>query len=139
MKTTDEILASWETEGQYTDWYAIDSYDPMDGTMHRLFVGDRDEAWTMMADHYAKPTDLALRPFHRCSLISTGDALAFFEGEAYDLPDERGEYTATEAAGILGVSRMRVNQLINEGKLDAHLVGGRWMVYRYSVESRMKG
>lgn len=138
MKTTDEIIASWETEGQFTEWYAIDSYDPMSGTMHRLFVGDYDEAWTMMADHYARPTDLAMQPFHRCSLIPSEDALAYFSDNADELPDERGMYDVNEAAGMLGISRQRVHQLIQDGKLDGRKVGKTWYVYRHSVENRME-
>ena len=137
MKTTDEIIASWETEGQFTEWYAIDSYDPMSGTMHRLFVGDYDEAWTMIADHYARPTDLAMRPFHRCSLISSEDALAYFEGLRTEL-DERAEYTITEAADILGITRQGVHDLIKRGKLDAHRRGNSWFVYRYAIEARKR-
>lgn len=46
--------------------------------------------------------------------------------------------SATEAADMLGVTRMRVNQLLNEGKLDGRKVGNAWQVYRYSVEDRME-
>ena len=136
MKTRDEILASWESEGIYASWYAIDSYDPIDSTMHRLFVGTEDEAAKMMRTTYATPTDLAMQPFHRCSLISTADAKAYFDGIAQEL-DERGIVSATEAAGILGVSRMRVNQLLNEGRLDGFKTGSTWLVYKRSVEDRL--
>ena len=46
--------------------------------------------------------------------------------------------TATQAAEMLGVSRMRVNQLLNDGKLDAMKVGGKWMVERESVLERLE-
>lgn len=137
MKTRDEILATWETEGIYTDWYAIDSYDPMSGEMHRLFVGNESDAAEMMSAYYSAPSDMAQSKFHRCQLVSESDALAYFNGEVDELPDERGVYSATEAAAMLGVSRMRVNQLIHDGKLDARMVGNAWQVYRYSVEGRM--
>ena len=137
MKTRDEILASWDTEGYYADWFALDAYNPIDGTIKRVFVGSEDDVTDMWRGHYSYPHDRAMGNFYRMSAISQGDARLFFENKVDELPDERGEYTATEAAGILGVSRMRVNQLINDGKLDAHKVGGRWMVYRHSVESRL--
>ena len=44
--------------------------------------------------------------------------------------------SATEAAQLLGVSRMRVNQLLNDGKLDGLMVGGRWIVDAASVRRR---
>ena len=54
-------------------------------------------------------------------------------------PSESGDVvSATEAAEMLGVSRMRVNQLLNESKLDGRKVGNAWQVYRYSVEERMR-
>ena len=55
--------------------------------------------------------------------------------EVDELPSERGEYSITEAAGILGISRQRVHQLLQAGKLDGHKVGNTWNIYRYSVES----
>ena len=139
MKTRDEILAAWEEEGRYTDWYAIDSYDPIDGKIRRLFVGTEGDAIKMMRDYYGTPTDLAQQPFRRCSLIGEADALAFFKGEVDVLPDERGVYSITEAAGILDVSRQRVHKMIQDGKLDARKVGNTWTVYRYSVEARLAG
>lgn len=137
MKTREEILATWETEGIYTDWCAIDSYDPIDGTIHRLFVGTEDDAAKMMRDYYNEPHDIAAQPFYRISFISTSDALAYFKEEVDVLPDERSVYSITEAAGILGISRQRVHTLIQSGKLDAHKVGNTWQVYRYSIDKRM--
>lgn len=138
MKTTDEILANWETE-QYNDWYAIDSYDSDTGEMHRLFVGSEEDCDAMYKAYYMHPSELAFSRFYRYAVISSEDALAFFRGKVDVLPDERGVYSATEAAEILGVSRMRVNQLIHDGQLDARKVGNAWQVYRYSVENRMRG
>ena len=135
MKTREEILNNWETE-QYTDWYAIDSYDPIDGTTHRLFVGNEEDATKMMRE-YATPTDKAMQPFHRCALISTGEAKAFFEGEEAVI-DERGMYDVKETAGMLDVSRQRVHQLLDDGKLEGRKVGKTWYVYRYSVENRLE-
>lgn len=137
MKTREEILATWNDEGIYTDWYAIDSYDPTDGTIRRLFVGTEDDAIKMMRDYYARPTDLAMQPFYRCSLIDSDKAHVFFAGETDELDDERGEYTITEAAGILGVSRQRVHVLLKNGQLDGHKRGNSWFIYRHSVENRL--
>jgi excisionase family DNA binding protein len=138
MKTNDEILATWETEGIYTDWCAIDSYNQVDGTVKRLFVGTEDDCTDMMRAYYIVPTDLALQPFYRCSFIGSDDAKAFFDGIETEL-SERGVVSATEAAELLGVSRMRVNQLLNDGKLDGFRVGKTWTVYRDSVERRISG
>lgn len=137
MKTRDEILASWNDEGIYTDWYAIDSYDPVNGAIHRLFVGIEDDAADMMRDYYSQHAELAQQPFYRLSLIDTDAAHAFFAGETDELDDERGEYTITEAAGILSVSRQRVHALLQNGQLEGHKRGNSWFIYRYSVENRL--
>lgn len=137
MKTRDEILASWETEGIYADWCAIDSYDPIDGTMHRLFVGTEGDAVEMMQAYYISPNELALGKFYRCSYISASDAHAYFKGEVDELPDERGMYDVAETAALLDVSRQRVHQLLNEGKLEGRKIGKTVYVYRYSVDNRL--
>lgn len=139
MKTREEILAAWHEEGIYADWYAIDSYSPMDGSIRRLFVGTEDEAYSLVNSTYLEPRGLHGEPFYRIKVIGGDDAKAFFEGRVFELPDERAVYSATEAAAILGVSRMRVNQLLNEGKLDGRKVGNAWQVYRRSVEDRLNG
>ena len=36
--------------------------------------------------------------------------------------------SATQAAERLGVSRMRVNQLVNDGKLPARKIGNMWAI-----------
>ena len=138
MKTTDEILACWETEGQYADWCAIDSYDPMDGTTRRLFVGTEEDAIGMMKAYYIEPHELAQQRFYRIGFIPAEDARAFFESGADELPDERGMYDVTETAAMLDVSRQRVHQLIQAGLLEGRKVGKTWYVYRHSVESRLE-
>lgn len=58
---------------------------------------------------------------------------------ACDADADRGwTISATEAAAELGVSRMRVNQLLNEGSLEGYKEGGTWRVYRHSVEDRLR-
>ena len=42
-----------------------------------------------------------------------------------------------EAAGMLGVNRQRVHQLLGSGKLDGAKVGGTWVIDRASVERRL--
>jgi len=44
--------------------------------------------------------------------------------------------STSEAAEILGVSRIRVNQLIKEGQLVAERVGNRYCIEKASVEER---
>lgn len=59
-----------------------------------------------------------------------------------DLTVVRGHVTATVAAGLLGVSRQRINQLLNTGRLDgAFLIDcgdGRelWAIPRTTIEER---
>jgi len=54
--------------------------------------------------------------------------------------DKLSEYVSTnEAAKILQLTQRRVNQAIQEKRLDAVKVGGRWLVkreslYRYKTE-----
>ena len=136
MKTRAEILANWETE-QYNEWCAIDSYDPISGTIKRLFVGTVQDAIDRMSAYYTAPSDTAQDDFYRCSYISPTDALAFFNDEVDELPDERGMYDVTTTAGMLDISRQRVHQLIKSGQLEGRKIGKTWYVYRYSVENRM--
>lgn len=137
--TNDEILETWETEGVYADWYAIDSYDPIDGKTSRLFVGTEADAIDMMRRYYGKPTDLAMQPFQRCSLISTEDAKAYFDDIDVHLAenDPRDEWVSVvEAAKILGVHRNRVLQLVNAGAIEGQKIGSTWSIRRASVEER---
>lgn len=79
MKTNDEILKTWDTEGYFTDWYAIDSYDPITHEENRLFVGEHDEVVTMMTNYYEEPATISGAKFYRSALISADDAKAYFE------------------------------------------------------------
>ena len=106
----------------FADWYAIDAYDPMTGAVTRLFVGSEDDCDSMYKGYYLVPQSTAHAKFYRYSIISTEDAHAFFSGIVTEL-DERIEYTITEAAEQLGVTRQRVHDLIMRGKLDAHKRG----------------
>lgn len=137
MKNREEILATWDTEGYYADWFALDAYNPTDGTIKRVFVGNEDDVTDMWRGHYSYPHETAMGNFYRMSAISASDARAFFENKVDELPDERSVYSITEAAGILGVSRQRVHVMIQAGQLDAHKVGNAWNIYRYSVENRL--
>ena len=42
-----------------------------------------------------------------------------------------------EAAGMLGVNRQRVHQLIDSQKLEGAKIGGTWIIDRASVEARI--
>lgn len=47
-------------------------------------------------------------------------------------------FVSSRTAGrMLGVSRQRVQALLQEGKLSGFLVDGRWMVSTRSVEARL--
>lgn len=124
-------------KGATMDYYAIESYNPTDGKIRRLYVGTAKEALELMHSSYAIAKDTACTPFYRCQLISEEDAQAFADGETYELEDERGEYSITEAAGILNVSRQRVHEMVKAGILQGHKVGNQWSIYRYSVENRL--
>jgi len=51
-------------------------------------------------------------------------------------PADHDELTSGEAAELLGVSRQRVNQLAQDGKLPARHVAGRyWVLTRADVEA----
>ena len=80
MKTTNEILATWDAEGFFTDWYAIDSYNPITHEETRLFVGELDDVVTMMTNYYDQPAMVIGAKFYRSSIISSVDALSYFRG-----------------------------------------------------------
>lgn len=90
MKTTDEILATWETEGYYADWYAIDSYDPITHEENRLFVGELDDVVATMTNYYETPATISGAKFYRSSLISAEDAKAYFESLIEPEPEVDG-------------------------------------------------
>lgn len=136
MRTNKEILATWETEGRYTDWYSIDSYNPISGGVSRLFVGTEEEATKIMIDNYATPTEYAMQPFYRCALISESEAREYFEGISREI-NEPAVMSLTEAAEMLGVSRQRVHVLLTNGNLDGYKVGNTWNISRDSVNKRM--
>lgn len=91
MKTTNEILATWDAEGFYTDWYAIDSYDPITHEENRLFVGELDDVVAMMANYYEVPATIAGAKFYRSSLISSDEALGYFRGLVLDVETDTDE------------------------------------------------
>ena len=45
--------------------------------------------------------------------------------------------TANEAAEILGVTRMRINQLIKANKLEAMRMGNMWLISKDSIQKRL--
>lgn len=91
MKTTNEILATWETEGYFTDWYAIDSYDPITHEENRLFVGELDDVVGAMTNYYEQPAMVAGAKFYRSSLISSVEALGYFRGLVLDVETDTDE------------------------------------------------
>ena len=106
------------TKGELTEITAFDDemtasvYPLEDGTFElHLYVNDTDTAITLPAT----------------ANIATAAEIGIDPGEWISVP---------EAAGILGVHRNRVLQLIKEELLDAHKVGQRWNINRSSVESR---
>lgn len=49
--------------------------------------------------------------------------------------NESEEISLTEAADLLKVSRTRIWQIIQEGRLSARKIGKQWVITRESVEA----
>lgn len=126
MKAVDEIVENWEVE-QYNDWYAVDSY--LHGKVTRLFVGDEQRAMEYASEYItgANLVDAAGEPaapgwdgeentpFYRFLLIGSDEAKAYFDGIMEELTDW---ITRSKAAELIGVTRGRITQMVDEGKLD---------------------
>ena len=138
MQEYDEILSTWSTDGRYLDWYAIDVYEPVEKGTRRLFVGLKDQVIDKWRSDYSCPQETAPGVFYRMQAIRAVEAKAYFKGSQDSAESGKYLYSTIEAAELLGVSRIRVNQLIYKGKLEAQKVGGRWNVYRHSIESRLE-
>lgn len=50
--------------------------------------------------------------------------------------DDRPVVSVARAAQLLGKSNDTIYRWLNEGTLAGRKVGGRWLVYRHSVEAR---
>lgn len=133
--TNEEIVANWEGNLEYSDWYAVDSYNPNTMQMKRIAVVDSEQDAYDLVSRCVESSEFAMSPFYRCQLVPKADALRFFQGDE-SIQREDGFLTVTEAAERLGVTRARVHQLIQAGKLAAERVGSVWMVYEYSVNGR---
>lgn len=133
----DATLKPTEDEIIYNDWYAVDSYDPTDGKMTRVYVGDEEHAHKLIRDYFSQPQELAMGKFYRCKLLSIEETRDYFNGST-DIQDERTVYSVTETAQMLGITRQRVLALLKSGKLEGEKVGTTWSIYRYSVENRLK-
>lgn len=143
MKTVDEILDNWDEE-QYNDWFAVDQY--IQGKITRLFVGEEDAvkskaasyaAGTNLVDSMGEPAEpgwdgVENAPFYRAVLIPSDEAKSYFEGI---MEEQLTDWiTRAHAAEILGVTRGRITQLVDAGKLDT--LGK--LVSRADVEARLK-
>ncbi len=68
-----------------------------------------------------------------------GEALSMTQEMALLAADENRELlTVALAARLLGKSRDTIYRWLAEGRLRARKVGGRWLVYRDSVEAEWK-
>ena len=153
-KTLAQILETWETEGQKRDWYAVDSYDAETGAIHRLMVGDHDEAAQFAAarasgagltspagDELAEPGEYGPYPFYRATLISPKAARDYFlvlheSLFANDLPEHSNELIPVSQAAVeLGISRQSAYGLVDRGAIPSENVDG-IRVGRYSVYLR---
>ena len=145
MKTVDEILANWETE-QHNDWYAVDNYDPVTRSVHRLYVGDGETACKMagrrasgygLVDYAGEPAEPGWDGnalFYRATLIDAAAAHDYLSACLMDgLPEHVNELIPfAQAAKELGIARQSCYELVKRGVLPSEECDG-IRVGRYSV------
>lgn len=87
----------------------------------------------LLLDYLAKGKEIPKLPLGNEPQRGGGIITIAVEASLNDVP----AMTATEAAGLLGVSQGRITQLCKAGQLDSWKVGGTRMVSRESVEMRL--
>lgn len=150
MKTREEILASWETEGE-----TLEVRDFVSGKNVKVNVEsqeDIDEGTLYCCTYSAQASNEVDCRFAvietsdgtmMCqtdwqSICATPDTIADFEWEDCTPRDDFEDMLdVAETAEMLDVSRQRVHQLLQAGQLDGRKVGKTWYVYRYSIDNRM--
>lgn len=134
------ILEAWDSEGQYAEWYAVDSYDQHRMETRREMVGTREEARQWFTNHSKKPIALSSMPFRRWGFIPNGEARRWLECAADGVefkPEADMFVSSTQAAKMLGLTRGRVHQLVQAGELEAVRVGRSWNISVDSIKRRM--
>lgn len=79
MITVDKILANWNGNFKFVDWYAVEAYSIFTRHAEFRFVGNADEAFYHMVAYYAQPTDIDTGIFYRCIGISSDEAYRYFK------------------------------------------------------------
>lgn len=132
MKTASEILASWERDEEYNDWYALDELTD-DGRMLRVTVGTLEDV-QRQADTMMFGGDdagcFANEPFYRFKMVPAESARLFFAACAdQDAPDYAARLMSVrEVAERTGRTKQAVLQLIQRGRLHAEMIMGEWRV-----------
>lgn len=122
MRTAAEILATWDDEGRFEAWHAVDQHK--DGHSRRLFVGDWESAQAKAFDLMSYPS----ATYYRYVRIPADEARRYFEEQVS--PSEW--ISRYEAMDMLGVGESRISQLVKSGKIAAN--GS--LVSRHDVEQR---
>lgn len=137
-----EILANWDGNHEYDDWYAIDMCKR--GKIRRVAVGPGDDikrraelfvtgANMVQGDEPCEPGEFGLPedvPFWRVLLIPSSEAKEHFDAIWSGVE----AVSNSEAAEMLEVSRGRVSQLISAGILETDDEG--WVTVE-SIERRI--
>lgn len=151
-ETTEYILEHWENDYELRDWYAVDSLDPEENRVHRLYVGDAETACAMAARRASgadlvdlegnpcEPGEFGPAMFYRATLVDARAARDYMLCcTMHDAPDHMGELlTIKRAADELGITRQSCYELVQRGVLPSEECAGQ-RVGRYSVALRNAG
>ena len=149
MKATrDQILEEWDSYYRHEQWYAVDSFDPESGRVHRLFVGDGLTACKMAAERAAgtnlvgpdgdpaEPGECGPALFYRATLIDPDAARDYMLAADLDVANVGELITVAQAAEELGITRQSAYELVERGAMPSEGVGVA-RVGRYSVALRL--
>lgn len=132
MATASEILAAWDNENEFNDWYALDELTD-DGRMLRVTVGTFEDVQRMAANFMFGGDDagaFANEPFYRVKLIDAESARLFFTACAsQDAPENAAQLLSVrEAAEQMGRTRQAVLELVKRSRLHAEMIMGEWRI-----------
>ena len=137
-ETYDNIIANWDGDCEYNDWYAVDSFDAITGRVWRLYVGDAESACKMAGERASRSANgegvAAL--FYRATLIDARAARDYMLAQSLEA-DELGELIpVAQAAKELGIARQSAYGLVERGAIPSEECAG-VRVGRYSVALRL--
>lgn len=147
-ETYDNIIANWDGDCEYRDWYAVDSMDAITGRVRRLYVGDAASACKMAAERVrgdglvdyegnpCEPGEFGPALFYRATLIDARAAHDYMLAQSLEA-DELGELIpVAQAAKELGIARQSAYGLVERGAIPSEECAG-VRVGRYSVALRL--